>query len=82
MSNSVRQGEREYEREGHTVLEKEKLKLAENIANEVAAVWGPQWLSSLWGQNDSTRVAQETWKMQSILNYENQPKTWDGGGKK
>ena len=30
------------EREGHTVLEKEKLKLSENIGNEVAAVWVPQ----------------------------------------
>ena len=37
--------EREYEEEGYTLLEEEKLKLIENIGNEVASVWVPQWLS-------------------------------------
>ena len=56
---NVRQGEREYEGEGYTLLEEEELKLIENIGNKVASVWVSQWLSSLWDHNDGTRGAQE-----------------------
>ena len=55
----VRQGEREYEGEGDTLLGEEELKLIENIGNKVASVWVPQWLSSLWDHDDGTRGAQE-----------------------
>lgn len=55
----MRQGEREYEGEGDTLLGEEELKLIENIGNKVASVWVPQWLSSLWDHDDGTRGAQE-----------------------
>lgn len=55
----MRQGDREYEGEGDTLLGEEELKLIENIGNKVASVWVPQWLSSLWDHDDGTRGAQE-----------------------